>query len=87
MADNPTWWLAIDAATKLVTTGGLILGGAVGYNRYLRGRVPHAKCDLELQAKVVSVDGGQALEVQVIVKNAGQCRLLFNLDPPMNRVL
>lgn len=77
MADAPTWSLLIDGASKSLTTVALLVGGAVGYNRYLRRRDPHARCELELKSTLVDVDGGEALRVDAAVKNGGSCRLLF----------
>lgn len=80
MADAPTWTDIVGAASTAATAAAVLIGGIVGYNRYLRRRDPHAKCDLELAAKVVRVDGANALLVNAAVKNAGSCRLRFSED-------
>lgn len=77
MAGAPTWYYALDLGVKAVTVGALVLGGWVGYLRYLRGRVFHAKADLELSAKLRDVQESPALDLRVNVKNSGTCRLTF----------
>ena len=69
--------LYIDAGAKVLTLGALVLGGGVGYLRYLRGRVFHAKLDLELEFEVVPVGSGLGLKVAATVMNAGTCRVTF----------
>jgi len=63
----------------MVTTAALLVGGTVGWRRYLRGRGFHAKCELEVSASNVSIDDSQALLVFTTVTNAGTCRLVFKV--------
>ena len=52
----------VDISAKTITTLGLILGALVGYFRYLRGRVFHAKADLVLAGQVVCLDSQKKLK-------------------------
>lgn len=77
MADTPTWSLVIDAAGKVITGLAVFVGGTIGYFRYLRGRVSHAKLDLEIEIQNVKVASRHALRIVATAQNAGTCRVAF----------
>lgn len=81
VSDIPAWSVALDAAANATTAAALIVGGTIGYVRYLRGRVFHAKLDLDLEVELCLVDSGQpALKVVATIKNEGTCRVAFQPD-------
>ena len=73
----PSWYYAVDTALEATTFTGVAVGGWVGYLRYLRGRLLHAKADFDLAAEIRTVGDREALYVRLSVLNSGTCRLTF----------
>jgi hypothetical protein len=54
-----------------------VVGGAVGYLRFLRRRLLHASCQLDLTAELGRTTAGTALLITATATNAGSYRLRF----------
>jgi hypothetical protein len=76
-AAGPTWTDIVGAVNGSLTFVALVAGGTVAYVRFLRGRVLHASCDLELTAALVGVGDETAIQVTATATNAGSYRLRF----------
>ena len=79
---SPTWTDIVVAVNGTLTFIALVVGGTVAYVRFLRGRVLHAHCQLDLTAAVVAVGDDAAIQVTATAMNAGSYRLRF---PPGTR--
>ena len=77
MDKTPLWSLVVDAISKTVTVLAILIGGMIGYVRYLRGRITHAKLDLDVNVELCEVLGRDALKIAASIQNAGTCRVAF----------
>lgn len=78
---DPLWSLAINAVSQSVTAVAILAGGTVGYFRYLRGRISHAKLDIDVGLELCALpSGAAAVKVTAAIKNDGTCRVAFPAD-------
>ena len=75
--DTPTWSLAADAAGKGLAALAIASGGLLGYWRYVRGRVFHAKLSLDLTVEPCFLMSRPAIKVVATILNDGTCRVGF----------
>lgn len=76
--DSTPWWVHMAGAiTDIVTVVAILLGGFVGYVRYLRHRISHAKLDLDVVLECCQLGDREALKVVASIKNDGTCRVGF----------
>lgn len=73
-----TPWGSIAAGTNDgLQAAALVLGGTIGYLRYIRGRLLHASLVLTVEADLVEIAGRDALSVTTGISNAGTLRMGF----------
>jgi hypothetical protein len=77
---TPLWLQLADAAQKIATTAGIILGGIAAYYKFLRGRVFKSRLDISMSSSVVRVDQDTFLQTQAQVKNTGSSVITFVLN-------
>lgn len=80
MDSTPLWIDVVGAIADIVTMVAIVLGGFIGYMRYLRGRISHSKLDLDVLLERCQLGGRDALKVVASIKNDGTCRVGF---PPI----
>jgi hypothetical protein len=74
---GPNWADAVSAIAGALTLVALVLGGLVGYVRFLRRRVLHASCHPDLAVVLTRVAGGDVLQISATATNEGSYRLRF----------
>lgn len=72
-----TWTTIADTVVGGLTLFAILLGGAIGYARYLRGRISHAKLDLDVIVELYHLGDVDALKIATSIKNDGNCRIAF----------
>jgi hypothetical protein len=87
MATATTWATIVTAIGSVVETLAIVVGGAFAYMKFARGRVLHARVDLDLQARELEVDGAHALLIAATVTNAGTLRITFPANVSQRLVL
>lgn len=79
---QPKWTDVVGAINGSLTLIAVIVGGTVGYLRFLKSRKLHASCGLTMDAEVVSIGHGRGLRVSIRMTNEGSYQLVFPQSYP-----
>lgn len=81
-----TWTTIADTVVGGLTLSAILLGGAIGYARYLRGRISHAKLDLDVIVELCHLGDVDALKIATSIKNDGTCRIAFPINETVQQI-
>lgn len=80
---KPKWTEIVGALTGATTAAAVIVGGVVGYRRFVRERPYYTRADLSVVADLFTHDGYDVLRVLARAKAIGQVRLELMSDDPL----
>lgn len=76
----PTWIAITGTVSSIITAVGVIIAGVFAFFKFSKGRTFHPKCTIQINPKLIDVEGTRALHVSVTVRNDGLVALLFPDD-------
>jgi hypothetical protein len=75
----PLWDYIATVVNDTVRTLVILVAGAVGYVRFVRGRVAHSNLALSIGSEIIKIRDAKAMKVTVTIKNSGSYRMAFPL--------
>ena len=76
---SPLWHDIATVVNETIQTLAILIAGAVGYVRFVRGRVLHANLALSIEPEIIEVMSSKAIRVTATIKNTGTYRMTFPL--------
>jgi hypothetical protein len=77
---SATWASTWGTVAQIVQAVALLVGGAFAYMKFARGRVLHARLEIDAEAREVSIAGVPSLHIATTITNAGSLRVSFTPD-------
>lgn len=75
-----TWIKISSLALNIVQAVAIVVGGSWVYFKFLRSRTFARRAELDVEASIQGVNGGQIVKVEVTLKNAGLSKLPLRLN-------
>jgi hypothetical protein len=79
-ATDASWTEVVRAVAPAATAVLALVGGIFAYFKFVRGRIFHPRCWVDLKSTTVRIDGKQALHVEAHIRNDGQSALRLDAE-------
>ena len=76
-ATVPSWVAVSGTVSAIITATGVIIAGSFAYFKFVKGRIFHARCFIDMDCQLVELVKGRMLQVSVTLRNESQIALLF----------
>ena len=61
----------------MIAAIGVVFAGAFAYFKFVKGRIFHPRCSIDMDCQLVELAEGPMLRVSITLRNDGQIALLF----------
>jgi hypothetical protein len=78
-SSTPLWDDIATVVNDCIRTAVILIAGAVGYMRFVRGRVLHSNLAPSISSEIVRIGNSRAMKVTVTIENSGSYRMTFPL--------
>ena len=75
----PLWDDIVTVVNDCIRTAAILIAGAVGYVRFVRGRVLHSNLAPAIDSEIVRIGNGRAMKVTATIENSGSYLMTFPL--------